>query len=462
MVDGEKSKQARFKGLRKDKISQLPDPLICQILSQLPTKDSVRTSVLSTRWRSLWLWVPLLELDSQEFPDFSTFASFGDRFFDSRRASCIDKLKLNIPRYENGVDIGSYLKSWIDAAVKRKIRDLYVSCPYLYEMTPSLYICETLASLTLDLVALPNAEFVSLPCLKTMHLTYIKFPNEATFERLVSSCPVLEELEIDGRVNSDAKVFRVLSTSLKSLTISLKKHVPMHVLGSGVVIDAPRLCFLSIKDNLSESFIIANMDSSASLYLSLSFALGFFNEVSFSSARNRLRSFLLGISKVRDMTTSKDTFELFFEYSKFESLPQFRNMSRLDVTFCVSNLIWLPTFLESCPNLKSLTMVCSGGYNKTNEISFSSVPECLLSSLEFVDFKDPIKGCAAEMELVGYFLKNSAILKKLTLCLATKDDILKKILEMPRGSSKCEVVILLLVKSRGNIVRFSSTSNRLM
>ncbi|XP_024010638.1 putative F-box/FBD/LRR-repeat protein At5g25850 isoform X3 [Eutrema salsugineum] len=100
--------------------------------------------------------------------------------------------------------------------------------------------------------------------------------------------------------------------------------------------------------------------------------------------RDRLRSFLPVISNIRDMTVSENTFKLFYQYSKFEPFPQFGNMSRLHVTLCVSNLIWLPNFLESCPNLKSLTMVCSGGYDKINEISFSSVPECFcyrLSSL---------------------------------------------------------------------------------
>ncbi|XP_024010637.1 putative F-box/FBD/LRR-repeat protein At5g25850 isoform X2 [Eutrema salsugineum] len=238
-------------------------------------------------------------------------------------------------------------------------------------MPPSIFNCETLVSLKLNFEPFASAEFVSLPCLKTLDLEY---PNEAIFGRLVSSCPVLEELNI-----VIFAIVRVLSKSLKSLSICI-----LFSCSAGVVIDAPQLCFFSIKYKLLESFVIVNIDSKAKLYLDVDFQFNFFYKPIFSSDRDRLRSFLPVISNIRDMTVSENTFKLFYQYSKFEPFPQFGNMSRLHVTLCVSNLIWLPNFLESCPNLKSLTMVCSGGYDKINEISFSSVPECFcyrLSSL---------------------------------------------------------------------------------
>ena len=63
------SKRKRRKLSRKkdsvlDRISNLPESLLYHILSFLPTKNTVATSILSSKWKLLWTLVPKLDLDT--------------------------------------------------------------------------------------------------------------------------------------------------------------------------------------------------------------------------------------------------------------------------------------------------------------------------------------------------------------------------------------------------------------
>jgi hypothetical protein len=66
-----KTKKRRMnKSLRQsicmvDRISDLPDPILCDILYSFPTEFAATTSVLSKRWRDLWLSVLSLDFDSR-------------------------------------------------------------------------------------------------------------------------------------------------------------------------------------------------------------------------------------------------------------------------------------------------------------------------------------------------------------------------------------------------------------
>ncbi|KAF3338738.1 F-box protein [Carex littledalei] len=51
-----------------DRLSELPEPLLLQIISLLSTKFAVRTSLLARRFRHLWTASSSLELDRSDFP----------------------------------------------------------------------------------------------------------------------------------------------------------------------------------------------------------------------------------------------------------------------------------------------------------------------------------------------------------------------------------------------------------
>ncbi|WCJ28580.1 F-box/RNI-like superfamily protein [Euphorbia peplus] len=59
--------QKHFEIADNDMISKLPDSILCHILSFMPTKYSVQSSILSRRWRFTWTSVSVLDLSDQLF-----------------------------------------------------------------------------------------------------------------------------------------------------------------------------------------------------------------------------------------------------------------------------------------------------------------------------------------------------------------------------------------------------------
>jgi hypothetical protein len=58
-----------------DRISDLPDELLLQILVFLPLVEAVRTCILSHRWLHVWTRLLLLEFADDEAPHASSFES---------------------------------------------------------------------------------------------------------------------------------------------------------------------------------------------------------------------------------------------------------------------------------------------------------------------------------------------------------------------------------------------------
>ncbi|CAA7014770.1 unnamed protein product [Microthlaspi erraticum] len=156
-----------------DRISELPESLLTHVLSYLPTKDSVKTSVLSKRWESVWRRVPGLDLKYNDFPEEfpphdQSLESLVNKFLESNKESRMQTFKIQF-EYEQCDD--DQLVVWIDKAVDRGVQHLYVETEKAPNITQSIYTSNTLVSLTLLSVGLESPKnVVSLPCLKMMHI----------------------------------------------------------------------------------------------------------------------------------------------------------------------------------------------------------------------------------------------------------------------------------------------------
>jgi len=139
-----------------------------------------------------------------------------------------------------------------------------------------------------------NADFVSLPCLKIMHLRYIRYPNKTTLQKLISGSPLLKDLTILRSSNDDkTNVLQVRSRTLKRVYIDESK----------VVIYAPLLQCLRANVSLPKNFQIINLGSSAKL------DIGFYN--SHATYNNTIPDILSDISRVKELVISNDIWKVY-------------------------------------------------------------------------------------------------------------------------------------------------------
>ncbi|KAJ1411647.1 F-box-like domain superfamily [Sesbania bispinosa] len=201
-----------------DRISELPDEVLCHILSFLPSKEAIATSTLSTKWKSLWTMVPVLDFEhfirdvsitKVNFPFTpevialaDKFSSTVNKFLSLRKTESITRFRIKCRLYPcNSTDVSN----WVSAAIAGKVEHLSISLlmrhqklPYLqnsqicFSPPNALFNCSTIVSLNLEgcfLLRVPSS--VHLPCLKNLRL-HVGMVFNYDISRFLSGCPALE------------------------------------------------------------------------------------------------------------------------------------------------------------------------------------------------------------------------------------------------------------------------------
>ena len=89
-----------------DRLSALSDCVLLHILSLLKTKEAAATSILSTRWRNLFVSLPDIDLcfcvdDDASDRDrlFYQFTHFSNRVIEQRNTAPIRKIRLRVEHF---------------------------------------------------------------------------------------------------------------------------------------------------------------------------------------------------------------------------------------------------------------------------------------------------------------------------------------------------------------------------
>jgi hypothetical protein len=205
----------------EDIISTLPDAILCHILSFLETKHAIATTILSKRWKNLFLSVPVLHFHIT-VTNQNAYLRFNDFVYSvllSRDPALpIKTFYLDFTYYDHQILNPHYpmdtITKWIKFVAQRGLQYLDLCVELDTEDYPILPItilsCSTLVVLKLIGFIVEETSFssVSLPSLKTLHLDNIWFARLRDFMLFLIGCPLLEDLFI----------FNVLFDSEESLT----------------------------------------------------------------------------------------------------------------------------------------------------------------------------------------------------------------------------------------------------
>ncbi|XP_019095646.1 PREDICTED: putative FBD-associated F-box protein At5g56410 [Camelina sativa] len=435
-----------------DKISGFSDDvLLVKILSFLPTKDAVSTSILSKQWKFLWMRVPKLEYDDINIYMKRRFIAESLRSEKSQRMrSFINK---NLPLHSSPFIESLYLrfftasfepediKLWVEIAVSRSVQELTVKF-YLPKgisncalLPTSLYTCESLMTLKLrDRILVDVPHGFCLPSLKTLHLENVTYADEESLQRLLSNCPVLEDLVVERRREGDnVTKFAVNIPSLLSLSIAISGQC-------SYVIDAPSLKYFGAK-YFSESpstGVIGNMP-----------------KLEEANITTGLESETLDIKKLLKPVASVKRLSLYILNSSAEAVycddSIFKELEHLNLqlfnSYWSKLVFWL---LKASPKLRDLNCHEQFFLHGMDTLACwkqqtSSVPRCLLSSLQtfkWSGYHVSVEG----RDLATYILRNSCLLKTAKVSIGPGMDPQKK-LEMEvevinscRGSPTCNLV----------------------
>ncbi|XP_021976615.1 F-box/FBD/LRR-repeat protein At1g13570 isoform X1 [Helianthus annuus] len=186
----------------EDYITDLPESIIETILTKLPLRDAVRTSVLSSKWR--YKWATLTEL---EFNDTCVSVSHihSSALAAAKLVKFVNQFLLlhdgpinRFTIYSSYLQRFPYLDQWLLFLSRKDVQELNIGfCQGDWFRAPScLFSCKKLTALELVRCVLhPPLYFKGFPNLKHLTLQQVHITRDAV-ENLISSCTLLESLTL--------------------------------------------------------------------------------------------------------------------------------------------------------------------------------------------------------------------------------------------------------------------------
>ncbi|CAL5091954.1 unnamed protein product [Urochloa decumbens] len=215
---------------RIDRISGLPDGVLGEIVSLLPTKDGARTQLLSRRWLPLWRSAPLnLDVydDSVSIP-LSKIPSILSSHPGPGRRFSIPLDYLLRARKDCSSTLDGALDGWLQSPALNNLQELEFYLGFGDPRSPlpasARRFASTLRVASFGACNFPdgdNAGALHLPVLKQLSLLDVMI-SESSMRFLLAACPVLQSLMLNGIIGCSC--IRIMSRAVRSIAIKVQYY----------------------------------------------------------------------------------------------------------------------------------------------------------------------------------------------------------------------------------------------
>ncbi|WJX57481.1 hypothetical protein P8452_43037 [Trifolium repens] len=347
-----------------ESINDFSDEILIHILSFLPIKQAFKTSILSKRWLPLCHSLPDLHINDRgvkNTKDWILFCRQMDEVMFSPRSHHVRLKSFHLQccsEFSMAKDDCFRFDKWIQAAKRRHIQDLSLYLLYV-PMSRTIFCCKTLVVLKLtNMVTVFRCSSVDLPLLKTLYLYCVRFDDTKNLMKLISRCPLLENLKtsyVKARVGITATgytkpLFNLINAEIRMFEVPLR-----------------------------------------AIY-----------NVKF------LRVFEMGRSLPNEEINSY-----------YKGFPVFENLTELQLHWCQGIHDWdeVVKMLQNCPKLQTLLIakavhsITKEDWKQTYEYD---VPECVSSHLKICKIVR-YEALEADFRFATYILQNARLLQDMTI-----------------------------------------------
>ncbi|XVF03941.1 hypothetical protein REPUB_Repub05bG0036900 [Reevesia pubescens] len=343
----------------------------------------------------------------------------------------------------------SRFRSWLSAAVKRKVQELILFLPDEGEfvLPDNLFTSESLSYFWLKMhcCTLKVPSFICFSGLKLLNLGGVVFQDNHSAQQLFSGCPLLEDLSLFSCHWENIKEIIIEIPTSRSLTFA-DSFLRDHSLNGKIIISALNLETLDVSSSLTVELLPCNLLSLKSAKIDIN------NRNGEQEHSRRVVKLLSGLHTVKSLHVSSDTLEpLFFAENVEGCLPTFYNLTSL-YNFVECPLIQddyasgaLVYILQKSPNLETLDLP-RGFKPQEQDLMLETVPHCLQSYLKrFIIFN--VDGSTEDVWLLKHIYENAPFLKRfvidcspvLTKDLEKQEEIRQQLQQLCGGAAGCSI-----------------------